>query len=53
MGDYDECYDRDDYDDYQDTARDCIGWEEDMIKNIKDILPVSGFDSAESRYKTR
>ena len=23
----------DDYDDYCETARDCIGWEEDMIKN--------------------
>jgi exonuclease 3'-5' domain-containing protein 1 len=29
-GDYDGCYD---HDDYQDTARDSIGWEEDMIKN--------------------
>lgn len=26
-----ETYDR--WDDYRDTARDCIGWEEDMIKN--------------------
>ncbi|KAB8213073.1 hypothetical protein BDV33DRAFT_197113 [Aspergillus novoparasiticus] len=33
---YDELFDDLDYDswdDYQDTARDCIGWEEDMIKN--------------------
>jgi exonuclease 3'-5' domain-containing protein 1 len=33
MGDYDDCYDHDGYDNYQDTARDCVGWEEDMIKN--------------------
>jgi len=33
MGDYDDCYDHDGYDDYQDSARDCIGWEEDIIKN--------------------
>lgn len=25
MGDYGDCYDHDGYDDYQDTARDCIG----------------------------
>ncbi|KAJ0415014.1 hypothetical protein BJY00DRAFT_318209 [Aspergillus carlsbadensis] len=33
---YDELFDNLEYnswDDYQDTARDCIGWEEDMIKN--------------------
>jgi exonuclease 3'-5' domain-containing protein 1 len=33
---YDELFDNEDYDSwdgYQDTARDCIGWEEDMIKN--------------------
>lgn len=38
---YDESSDSDDdhawvidnHDDYQDTARDCIGWEEDMIRN--------------------
>jgi hypothetical protein len=27
----DELYDH--YDDYKETTRDCIGWEEDMIKN--------------------
>ncbi|KAI3120550.1 hypothetical protein CBS147326_9434 [Penicillium roqueforti] len=33
---HDELFDNleyDSWDDYQDTARDCIGWEEDMIKN--------------------
>ena len=29
----DEFNEEDDFDDYQDTARDCIGWEEDMVKN--------------------
>ena len=29
----DEFNEEDDFDDYQDTARDCIGWEEDMEKN--------------------
>jgi exonuclease 3'-5' domain-containing protein 1 len=29
-GDCDDC---DEYDDYPDNARDCIGWEEDMLKN--------------------
>lgn len=32
--DLEEDHDDDDgYDNYQDTARDCIGWEEDMMKN--------------------
>lgn len=26
------CNDCDEYDDYPDNARDCIGWEEDMLK---------------------
>lgn len=33
---YDELFDsqdHDSWDDYPDTARDCIGWEEDMLKN--------------------
>jgi exonuclease 3'-5' domain-containing protein 1 len=29
-GDCDDC---DEFDDYKDSARDCIGWEEDMLKN--------------------
>jgi hypothetical protein len=28
-GDCDDC---DEYDDYPDNARDCIGWEEDMLE---------------------
>ena len=32
-GDYDYMSDYDDHNPFPDTARDCIGWEEDMIKN--------------------
>lgn len=31
--DWDDDDHSEDYEDYPDTARDCIGWEEDMIKN--------------------
>lgn len=33
-GELDEDFD-DEYDDYQGTARDCMGWEDDMIKNVE------------------